>query len=153
VIYSSQPPTKRSWYAESSTLESSNYNIVSDSTEVYHVEESQKSADELEELSEDELATLPYPAATPSYHVKKSDYNDLSNLAEESELSADELALDMTLELCHPKSIEVRDWRRLFPKPRAIALAHLVGRIVPRARHSGLCVIAHLVFLGRNCKR
>jgi hypothetical protein len=66
--------------AETSTLESPSYNGVSDNTDAYPVEESQTSVDEL--------------AATSFYPVEESDYNDLSNITEESETSADEPALD-----------------------------------------------------------
>jgi hypothetical protein len=66
--------------AETSTLESPSYNGVSDRTDADPIEESQTSADEL--------------AANSFYPVEDSDYNDLSNITEESETSADEPALD-----------------------------------------------------------
>jgi hypothetical protein len=69
--------------------------------DAYHVEESQTSANELEEPepSQDELATSFYTAATSSSHqVEESDYDDLLDIVEEPEISADELELDTPVE-------------------------------------------------------
>jgi hypothetical protein len=96
---------ERARHAEPSTLESSNYNDVSDSTVAYPVEGSQTSEDELEEPepSQDELSASFYPTATlfsyavatsSLHYVEESGYDDLSDIAEELEISADELALD-----------------------------------------------------------
>ena len=138
----------RSMNAEQSTLESSNYNGVSDTTDAYPVEESQTSADEFAatsfsnrveepEPSEDELAAtlFSYSAATSfSYTTKKSDYNDLADVTEESETSADELTMPTYMKPTPPKNVRVRDRRRLVPRLPAIVLAHAVRSIVPRNR-------------------
>lgn len=97
----------RSMNADQSTLESSNYKAVSDTTDAFPVEWSQTSADEFAatsfsnrveepEPSEDELGatSFSHPGATSfSYPTKKSEYNDLVDITEESETSADEVDL------------------------------------------------------------
>lgn len=94
----------RSMNADQSTLESSNYHCVSDTTYAYPAEESQTSGEEFAatslsnviERSKDELiaTSFSYPAATSfSYPDQQSDYHDLAGITEESETSTDEVAM------------------------------------------------------------